>query len=87
VVGIRPGEKLHEEMVTETDAISSLEFDDYFVILPSMRLWDVEVFTRTFNGKPCSEGFSYNSGTNNRWLTVGELRDLIRSHVDPAFTV
>ena len=42
IVGIRPGEKLHEEMITETDALSTVEFDDYFVILPSMPLWDVE---------------------------------------------
>ena len=87
VVGIRPGEKLHEEMITETDAINSIEFEDYFVILPSMRLWDVEAFTSSFAGNPCRQGFSYNSGTNDRWLSVAEIRELIRRHVDPAFNV
>jgi UDP-N-acetylglucosamine 4,6-dehydratase (inverting) len=87
VVGIRPGEKLHEEMVTETDAISTVEFKDYFVILPSMQLWDVEKFMTAFDGKRCERGFAYNSGTNSEWLSVDELRELITTHVDPAFTV
>ncbi len=86
VVGIRPGEKLHEEMVTETDSINTIEFDDYFVILPSMELWDVKKFTQAFNGKPCPSDFAYNSGTNSEWLTVDELRVLIREHVDSNFT-
>jgi len=86
-VGIRPGEKLHEEMVTATDAISTVEFKDYFVILPSMRLWDVDEFMRVFNGRRCADGFSYNSGTNSEWLSVEQLRALIREHVDPTFIV
>ncbi|MDO3377982.1 UDP-N-acetylglucosamine 4,6-dehydratase (inverting) [Geoalkalibacter halelectricus] len=83
IVGIRPGEKLHEEMITETDSFSTLEFKDYFVILPSMRLWDVDKFMATFNGRRCPDGFSYNSGSNSEWLSVEQLRDLIRIHVDP----
>lgn len=86
VVGIRPGEKLHEEMITLTDALCTVEFEKYFVILPSIQLWDVEKFTATFNGKLCGDGFCYNSGTNSEWLSVDEIRDLIKSHVDPAFT-
>jgi len=87
VVGIRPGEKLHEEMVTETDALNTMEFKDYFVILPSMSLWDVDAFMAAFGGKRCAPGFSYNSGTNSEWLGVEEVRELIRLHVDPAFVV
>ena len=83
VVGIRPGEKLHEEMITETDAFSTLEFNDYFVILPSMKLWDVNKFMKTFDGRHCPDGFSYNSGTNSEWLSVEHLRELIRLHVAP----
>lgn len=83
IVGIRPGEKLHEEMITETDALNSVEFDDYFVILPSMPLWDVNEFTKEFNGRPCPDGFKYNSGTNSEWLTVGQLVALIQKHVNP----
>lgn len=84
IIGIRPGEKLHEEMITATDAISTIAFDDYLVLLPSMQLWDVEAFRTESSGKPgrrCEYGFSYNSGTNERFLTVEELRDLISREV------
>lgn len=81
VVGIRPGEKLHEEMVTETDAYNTLEFEDYFVILPSMQLWDVEAFMEQFKGCHCPPGFKYSSGSNTEWLSVKQLRDLIETHV------
>ena len=83
VIGIRPGEKLHEEMITETDAFNTIEFDDYYVILPSMRLWDVDKFSQEFNGRPCPDGFSYNSGANTDWLSVEQLRKLIEAHLDP----
>lgn len=85
IVGIRPGEKLHEEMITATDAINSVEFDKHFVILPSIPLWDVNDFTRAFNGTICPVGFAYNSGTNDQWLTVEDLRALMTEHVDPGF--
>ncbi len=87
IVGIRPGEKLHEDMITETDAISTVECQNYFVILPSMKLWDVEEFMSTFDGCMCPPNFSYNSGTNTEWLDVEQLRELTRLHVDPEFTV
>lgn len=85
VTGIRPGEKLHEEMVTETDGLNTVELANQFVILPSTRLWDADEFCRTFNGKRCEYGFRYNSGTNTEWLNVEQIRDLIRKHVDAAF--
>lgn len=85
VVGIRPGEKLHEEMITETDALASLEFKDHFVILPSTRLWDVSGYMETFNGRHCDQGFAYSSGANSEWLSVEQLRRLIREHIDPDF--
>jgi len=80
IVGIRPGEKLHEEMLTSTDSLSSIEFDNYFVILPSFPLFDVDAFARESGASPgthCPEGFSYNSGSNDHFLTVDELRQLI----------
>lgn len=83
-IGIRPGEKLHEEMITETDALNSLEFDDYFVILPSTRLWDVEKFRAESNANEgiwCENGFAYNSGTNSHFLTIPELKELIDNHM------
>jgi len=79
--GIRPGEKIHEEMITETDAINSIEFEDYYVILPSTKHWDVEKFRVESNTKPgkfCKYGFRYNSGKNERFLTVEELKYLIK---------
>jgi UDP-N-acetylglucosamine 4,6-dehydratase len=85
IVGIRPGEKLHEEMITETDSLSTVELPDKYVILPSARLWDVDEFMRVFTGKMCDPGFRYSSGENSEWLTVEELRVLIKEHVDPTF--
>lgn len=87
IVGIRSGEKLHEEMITETDALSTIEFDKYFVILPSMQLWDIAEFMRVFSGRKCDFGFKYNSGTNTDWLTVKQIRELIRAHVDQSFNI
>jgi UDP-N-acetylglucosamine 4,6-dehydratase len=87
IVGIRPGEKLHEEMITATDALNTIEFKDNYVILPSMPLWDVRQFTEAFGGARCPDGFMYNSGTNTAWLTVPELRRLIKEHVDASFSV
>lgn len=85
IVGIRPGEKLHEEMITEADSFNTVEFDRHFVTLPSTPLWDVDEYVEDFGGTPCKEGFKYCSGTNTEWLTVEQLRELIRLHVDPAF--
>ena len=85
MVGIRAGEKLHEEMITSTDAINTVQFDRYFVILPSIPLWDVKAFTDAFNGGRCPAGFAYNSGTNDQWLGVEELRRLLVDHVDKGF--
>ena len=84
IIGIRPGEKLHEEMITQTDALNTLIFDDYFVILPSTSLWDIDKFRKESDasvGKMCEYGFSYNSGTNEQFLTVGELKQLINNHI------
>lgn len=86
VVGIRPGEKLHEEMITETDAMNTVEFEKYFVILPSFTKWNIEEFCKNSSatpGKMCEYGFSYNSGTNTEFLSVEELRSLIDIHCPP----
>lgn len=91
-VGIRPGEKIHEEMITEADAMSTIQFEKYFVILPSvqlgdasqLKLWDTEKFRTRSNSKQghfCKDDFKYNSGTNDWFLTVDELRELISKNV------
>jgi UDP-N-acetylglucosamine 4,6-dehydratase/5-epimerase len=87
IVGIRPGEKLHEEMITETDSLYTVELDKYFVITPSTPIWDVKQFAEHFKGKLVEYGFKYNSGTNDQWLSADDLRELIRKHVDPGFKV
>ena len=84
-IGIRPGEKLHEEMITKTDALRTIEFDDYFVIMPSTKLWDEEKFRLESNdnpGKYCEYGFNYNSGTNEKFLTVEKLQYLIQNKMN-----
>ncbi len=86
-IGIRPGEKLHEEMITVSDSINTVEFNNYYVILPSILLWNVEKFINEScetKGKLCQYGFSYNSASNPDFLTVEELRELIINNVEGA---
>lgn len=85
IVGIRPGEKLHEEMITPSDADNTIELADSFVILPSMPGWKPEELMAKQGGKRCPPRFHYHSGTNTQWLTVDEIRRLLREHVDPKF--
>ncbi|MEZ0609565.1 UDP-N-acetylglucosamine 4,6-dehydratase (inverting) [Fibrella sp. WM1] len=87
LVGVRPGEKLHEEMITETDSLNTIETDRYYVITPSTPTWSIDDYLSAFSGKRVAEGFKYNSGTNDEWLSVDQLRDEIRQHVDPQFNV
>ncbi len=77
VVGIRPGEKLHEIMVTEDDARNTLEFEDYFVILPAHREWNPQTYGEQNGGSLCLDGFQYSSDTNSHWITPAELRQMI----------
>jgi UDP-N-acetylglucosamine 4,6-dehydratase/5-epimerase len=92
IVGIRPGEKLHEEMITTTDAINTLEYNDYFVIMPAMSpKWSVPDFQQNSNpgkvGQFVSEGFSYDSSKNEQFLSIDEIHTLIKTlntaSVDP----
>jgi len=76
IVGIRPGEKLHEVMVPVDDARNSLEFDDYYAILPAFHDWETDTYHRDNGGKRCPDGFSYGSDTNAWWLTIDEMREL-----------
>lgn len=74
IVGIRPGEKLHEAMISEDDARRTLEFDTYYVIQPEFPWWSEEAMK---DGTPLPDGFKYTSDTNSQWLTVEELRALV----------
>ena len=84
VVGIRPGEKLHEEMITESDAMNTVEFENYFVILPSVQLWSKTKFVKESNSKAgnlCKDDFRYTSRNNKHFLTVNELKQLIKENI------
>ena len=88
VVGIRPGEKLHEEMLTETDSINTIDLGDKYAILPSVSyMYTEEQFMAHHNAEKVPFGFKYNSGTNTEWETVESLRSLVKEHVDPSFEV
>jgi UDP-N-acetylglucosamine 4,6-dehydratase (inverting) len=87
IIGIRPGEKVHEEMITSSDAFSTYDLGKYYVILPLAGTWTMEEYCKHFNAVKVPEGFNYNSGTNTEWLTVSDIRNLIKEHVDPAFEI
>jgi len=77
IIGKRPGEKTHELMVGEDDAHNTLEYEDYYAILPPLRSWNKDHYAEKNGGRPCPEGFRYSSETNTRWLTVSELQEMI----------
>ena len=88
IVGIRPGEKLHEEMITSSDSYNTVDIGKYYAILPQKSpysRYSKEDYKKEFNGSDVKEGFSYNSGNNTKWLTVESLRDLVIQHVDSNF--
>ena len=79
IIGIRPGEKLHEVMVPEDDAHLTLEFDDHFVIQPSHTFWNQKDFVSGSKAKQCPDGFRYASDNNTEWLTDDQIRELVAS--------
>jgi UDP-N-acetylglucosamine 4,6-dehydratase/5-epimerase len=87
VVGIRPGEKLHEEMITASDSFNTWDLGKYYAILPQKTMFNLDEFAAHFNAKRVPEGFNYNSATNDEWETIESLRAQIKEHVDPNFTL
>lgn len=86
VVGIRPGEKIHEEMITPSDSFYTYDLGKYYTILPATpHNWQHENFTKEFNAVKVPFGFTYNSFDNTEWETVESLRILIKQYVDPSF--
>jgi len=77
IIGIRPGEKLHEVMVPEDDARLAIEFEDHYIIQPSHSYWDKKAFLNGRSGQPCPDGFKYSSDTNTWWLTGQEITGLV----------
>lgn len=85
--GIRPGEKIHEEMITSSDSFTTYNLGKYYVILPQVPSWNLDEYITEFHATLVPKGFSYSSGENLEWETVEGLRQLIQEHVDSAFII
>ncbi len=86
IVGIRPGEKIHEEMITDSDSYNTVDLGDYYAILPQGGNYTIAEYCREFNAIRVRAGFAYNSGSNPDFLTVEQLRELIHRHVEYSAT-
>jgi UDP-N-acetylglucosamine 4,6-dehydratase/5-epimerase len=85
IVGVRPGEKIHEEMITESDSFSTYDLGKYYVILPQVPLFDVNDFITHFSAQKVKENFSYDSGKNQDVLSITDIRTLIKANIDSNF--
>jgi UDP-N-acetylglucosamine 4,6-dehydratase len=85
IIGIRPGEKLHEEMITESDSFTTYDLGKYYAILPQVPTFSLVDFVKHFDAKAVKPGFKYSSDNNTEWVTAKELQDLIKIHVDTTF--
>ena len=85
IIGIRPGEKIHEEMITASDSFTTLDLGEYYSILPSDGRVQHLYKDAGISSAVVPPGFAYNSGTNPEYLSVEQLRELIRDHVNPDF--
>jgi UDP-N-acetylglucosamine 4,6-dehydratase len=83
VIGIRPGEKIHEEMITTSDSFYTYDLGKYYTILPSVPNFEISEYVKFFSAKKVEMGFSYDSETNSDWETVESLRILIKKHIIP----
>jgi len=81
VIGIRPGEKIHEEMITSSDSYTTYDLEKYYVILPNKPSWELDSFIRKFKAIKVKEGFSYNSGENKEFLSIEQLKLLIKKYI------
>ncbi len=81
IVGIRPGEKIHEEMITESDSANTVDLGKYYAILPVTSAFSTQQYCSVMNAKPAKQGFAYNSGSNPDFLSVEQLRALIAKQI------
>jgi FlaA1/EpsC-like NDP-sugar epimerase len=77
IIGVRPGEKIHEEMITASDSFNTVDLGQYYAILPSASDYSVESYCQLKGGERIPVGYAYESGTNPDFLTVDQLRTLI----------
>ena len=85
IVGIRPGEKLHEEMITSSDSPNTIDLGGYYAILGAGMQNKMPAFLKALKAVPVQPGFAYESGSNPEFLTVEQIRGLIKTHLNPAF--
>ena len=85
IVGIRPGEKIHEEMITTSDSFSTIDVGNYYAILPPDGQLHSIYEKSNIKFEKIKKGFSYNSGNNDHFLSIEEIRNLIKDHIDPNF--
>jgi len=81
VIGVRPGEKIHEQMIGEEDALFTYKYKDYFKILPSINDWGFDNL-RIKDGKKVPDGFIYNSSNNTEWMTKDELKEWLDKNIN-----
>lgn len=86
IIGLRAGEKVHEEMITTSDSYQTYDFGPYYIMLPAVASWDMNEFILKSKAKKVPEGFSYSSDKNTEWETIESLRSLIKEHLDPNFS-
>lgn len=84
-VGIRPGEKLHEEMITSSDSPNTFDIGEYFVIASNDHDKIFKHYEHHYGAKKVTDGFTYNSGTNDEFLSVNDLRDIVKKQITPNF--
>ncbi|NOZ33897.1 MAG: UDP-N-acetylglucosamine 4,6-dehydratase (inverting) [Chlorobi bacterium] len=86
-IGIRPGEKLHEEMITVSDSFNTLETKDYYIILPPFDAEKKKKYAEYYQAEEVEPGFVYNSYNNKEWITAEDIREQIKKYVDPNFKI
>ena len=82
VVGVRPGEKIHEEMITASDSLNTVDLGDYYAILPASPDFSIDDYCARMDARRVQSGFSYDSGSNEEFLSVPQLRAMIEQHVE-----
>ncbi len=87
VVGVRPGEKIHEQMITASDSGNTVDLGPYYAILPAGGAYSIGEYCAKTGAKLVEPGFSYDSGSNAHFLNVDELRNLMQTEVDPTHGV
>ena len=85
IIGIRVGEKIHEEMISISDSYNTFDLGHYYVILPQLPIWDKSNYLQKNNAIPVRQNFQYNSGEKSHFLTIEEMRNLIIEHLDSSF--